>query len=85
MTEEEHNISVYPNPALSQLTIQCTAENFYPLKYKTVNLIGQVLSQGTIIDNSQSSLRVALLPSGIYIIYVQTTNGRTQAIKWVID
>lgn len=71
------NIIIYPNPTLNSITIE--GNNITELnKYKIYNILGQDLSKSTeVIYTNLSKIIIDLtdLPSGIYILKIQTTTN----------
>lgn len=74
----ENNISVYPNPANSVVTI--SGDNL--LKIEIFNIIGQTVFS-TICNADENTINIANLNSGIYLIKVGTTNGKEFATRIV--
>ena len=66
------NISIYPNPSNGSFNIQGINNTE---SYKIFNLHGQLLQNGTVIDNVQTSLN-----KGIYLLEI-----RSETIKLVIE
>ncbi|OYU97076.1 MAG: hypothetical protein CFE21_01955 [Bacteroidetes bacterium B1(2017)] len=69
------DLSIYPNPANSNLTILCKS------KILSVDLMDV---QGKLISNfeNQNSIDISAVPNGLYFVSVQTENGR--AIKKIV-
>jgi hypothetical protein len=65
------NISIYPNPATSQITLQTTEV----IKQISIfNLSGQVVQ-----TENKNTFSVQNLPAGIYVLRVQTEGGISTA------
>jgi hypothetical protein len=63
-----HRVFVYPNPAHNSLTIDYIANTHKNLiKYYVVNLLGQILLQGTLTGNN---LDISTLPSGVFTLKI---------------
>ena len=63
------NLSIYPNPATTQLTIDVAAQ---------INNINILDLTGKIVFNSttnESIIDVSMLSKGIYLLQVNTSNG----------
>lgn len=77
-TDFENEISVYPNPANSVVTI--SGENLS--KIEIFNIMGQTVFS-TICNADENTINIANLNSGIYLIKVRTTNGKEFATRIV--
>jgi hypothetical protein len=66
------NITVFPNPAKDKLTIGCTQKS----EIEILNLEGQILKKLT-SDGIHTTVDLANLSAGIYIIKVKTEEGIT--------
>jgi Leucine-rich repeat (LRR) protein len=66
---EQLNISLYPNPASSILTIQ---SDEVINQIQIFNLLGELIQ-----TEKQSTFSIEQLPSGIYVLQIQTENGQS--------
>ena len=71
-------LSIYPNPAESQITINTGQEE--PISLKVINLNGVVVLQQTVENGS--SLDVSSLNSGVYIIQA-VVNNEVQTLRFI--
>jgi trimeric autotransporter adhesin len=72
-------IRVYPNPAHAQVTVQHRAASGFE-KVKVHNLSGYIVAQQAVIKNSrQTSLNLAHLPAGNYLLSIVTENQTVSA------
>jgi Secretion system C-terminal sorting domain len=71
-------LSVYPNPASSELTIDLKGEKIESTKVIAIN--GQLMLQSNSVINK---LNISELPANIYFIEAKTSNGiyRTKFVK----
>ena len=70
------NISVYPNPANSEITIENASGN----KIQICNIVGQVVYAGN-VENIRQPIPISNLQPGTYLIQLSDTNGdRTNKI-----
>jgi len=75
----DRSISLYPNPATKQITIQSTNQ---PINQISIaNLLGQTLYTHqyipTAIRTTQAEVDVSTLPAGVYLVRVNGTEVRT--------
>jgi hypothetical protein len=70
INNNDNNVSVYPNPAKNNITI----ENTQKFKIEISNIQGQLIKTSDAISN-KTNLNVSELPCGIYYIKVKTENG----------
>ena len=66
------NVSIFPNPASDYLHIEQGEENISHVEI--INLQGQVIKSQRILGN-QSTLNLANLSAGVYIIKIYTNSG----------
>lgn len=68
---ELSNITIYPNPAVSELVI--SNKNFTTnLDYKIISLPGHLLNIGKITSNNQI-VDISYLPGGLYFLMIENT------------
>jgi len=72
----EAEFSIYPNPAVSSVYVACD-ENI--LRLYVVNAAGQTVAEQT----NDSSINVERLDTGLYMIFVQTENGKVLSGKFM--
>lgn len=74
MTER---ISVFPNPASDMITVHGELGDSKTASVSIVNLAGQRVLNGTLMNNANRNIQVGHLPSGIYFLQVETQQERT--------
>lgn len=80
--EKPLNVTAYPNPTNTKLTLELSVFTAQQLKGEISNILGQTVSTFTIGKQSKI-LNVSTLPNGIYIvkIYGEGYTGTTKFIK----
>lgn len=73
---------VYPNPASNDVTIELENMNTYPALATFTNIMGQTIKTLT-IENNQTTVDIAGLPTGMYFISIQC-NGYSGTKKLLI-
>ena len=71
-------MNIYPNPVLSELTIELTAEENDVYTFNIYNVMGQLVSSKTIAVNTGSNaiqLNTQKLSQGTYIMSIQNSKG----------
>jgi hypothetical protein len=71
-------INIFPNPALSLLTIKVSSDLSKPIDIKILNVIGQTvyLASGIYLNNQyEISIDIEKLPSGVYFITGQSNDN----------
>ena len=71
-------LSLYPNPVRDQLQL-ATAPALAGSAYRVVNAVGQTVRAGTL----GSTLNVAALPAGLYLLVVKTPDAQTLSRRFV--
>ncbi|MGA1226874.1 MAG: T9SS type A sorting domain-containing protein [Tamlana sp.] len=71
--EELSFVKIYPNPVTNGKINLSISQNKSAIKFQIVNFQGQVLYQATLSNNT---IDVAYLPSGSYILILQTANSK---------
>lgn len=66
-------ISIYPNPAQNQVTIDCQEQKIKDVE--VINIIGKVLKRIEIHDDSHFIVGISDLPAGIYLLKFTTDEG----------
>ena len=74
-----HNLSVYPNPAVEQLTIQNNGDE--NLTIYIYSLTGKVIARTEVIGGEAKVLDTAKWASGIYFMQAVGANGRHETVK----
>lgn len=75
------SLSVFPNPAKENLTLQFNQYNNEKLSYQLFNMQGKLLITGE-LKNEQTTIDTISLPSGTYIINVtDQENNKIQSFK----
>jgi hypothetical protein len=62
-----NRLSIYPNPAKDKLIVKCEMLMDKNMSYTIVNVLGQILITGVIINN-ETAIDVSSLPLGFYFI-----------------
>ena len=78
---EEHifdNVLIYPNPARDIINIQVMPNVFHT--YSIYNIGGQIIHDS---EEISTTINVSSLPSGIYFIEFQTTEGQKHIQKFI--
>ncbi len=79
------NVSIYPNPATSELNIS-TSGSLIPLDaIKIYNTLGELLKATPLNTTQTNTVKVNDLSSGLYIIQITATNGEKLTQKLVIN
>ena len=69
LTEDLRRFNVYPNPTSGLLHIDMNASGIPPLRYTIMDVPGTNLLEGW-LDLSSSNINVAILPNGVYFLYL---------------
>ena len=72
ITNESIELSMYPNPAKTELTIE-TESNIQGIKI--YNTSGEVVSSTKDVNSTSATISVNDLTSGVYLVYTSTTQG----------
>jgi hypothetical protein len=73
----EHLITIYPNPVSEILYISCENQ-IEPYTFKIVNLVGQIVKQGT-ISYPKTEINLVGMMDGYYLVQFQ--NGQQTVTK----
>jgi hypothetical protein len=78
ITEQvESTISLFPNPAITQLTIQSPSiPNNIPTMISVVNILGEIVQRHKIVWTNSVTIPVENLPSGIYLVQAVSEEGK---------
>ncbi len=79
---EKPAISVAPNPVSDILSLTTDLEGAYD--YQLMDIYGKCCLKGQITD-SETSISVAAVPSGLYLLYVQKKGMPDQVLKVVVQ
>ena len=71
-------VIVYPNPAGSRISVSCDTE---PQSIRICDLLGRVVLHKE--NLSKPELDVSFLPAGMYLLQVQTSDGKHLTAKFV--
>jgi hypothetical protein len=72
----DNGISIYPNPATDNITIDASKLQFANLNLRMYDVVGNlILEKNT--GNNKTDLNVSALPNGVYIIEIMTGKGIT--------
>lgn len=74
-------LSIYPNPVTDKLQVYCATASAFPIRYRFVNNLGQVVQEGH-SNQSLFSLSLNDISSGIY--YLQIQIGAEQIVEKII-
>lgn len=79
-SELENKISIYPNPAQSEINFKSNNVNFSEnTNYSIIDVTGKVVATGVIIDKK---VNVSRLNSGLYFVNIKA-NGLEQTLKFI--
>jgi hypothetical protein len=70
-------ISVFPNPASDRITIHGDLGGSTTASVRIVNLAGQEMLRGILMNDSDRNIQIGDLPSGMYFLQVETERERT--------
>ncbi len=81
---ETNWISLYPNPADNYVNIKANAQLEGKIEYKVLGLNGKYMTSGSFNANSEETVKVEDLASGIYFIELRKANGELiERLKFV--
>jgi hypothetical protein len=78
VTENNNLISIYPNPATSEILIRFGKNVYY--KIQLCNALGEILKQ-TAINYNTTSINISSFPKGIYFIIITDNEGNKMMKK----
>ncbi len=81
LVKSDKAVSIFPIPAKDQLTFQAPT-SYQGGRYQLKSLKGQTLRSGPIQKPASTNVKVAELPSGLYLLMIQ--NGETQRFQKVV-
>lgn len=83
--QEDSNISIYPNPFTTSLTVQLSKNNTEITRVQLIDMYGREVSN-QLIDNSSNSIRFSTsLPQGVYFLRLLNSNNRVIKTEKVIS
>jgi hypothetical protein len=74
-------MGLVPNPTQGELTISCQESLS---SYTIHNSIGQVVQAGSLLGNSNQTIRLEGLPAGLYVLQAQTAQGALTQTRFVL-
>ncbi len=74
------SIDVSPNPVKNSLLVHFN-ENYNDVKVRLMNLMGQVILENNLISGNQIELQIGNYPSGLYLLSLQSTDGKRTVFK----
>ena len=81
---ENNGFSFYPNPAKGSFNIKSNASNL-ATKIDVFDLTGKLLFSKKLDANPENSIDTNLLSKGMYLVYVEATDGTNFSTKLVIE
>ena len=84
---DETFISVYPNPAISEVTISWKGGTIQPDEIVVYNSVGSLISKYSIEENDQfaKTINTTHLSKGIYIVQLINQDGINYSKKLIIE
>jgi hypothetical protein len=82
LTEESSGISVYPNPAISQLVIHFPSNGNYQVAFESIS--GQIICNAVSVSVSDLIMDVSRFKNGIYFIHI-LHEGNSETKKIMIN
>ncbi len=79
LTINNYQLSIYPNPAKSSVTIRGN----HIVSVQVVDNLGRIIKTQILKDATNPKLSVGGLPTGIYHLRVQTTDGKVNGVGFV--
>lgn len=81
VSPNENNISIYPNPANNELSIE-VLNGVAPREIEIVNALG-VQSLKLKVQRPNTQVNIRSLPAGVYFVKVRMMNGEIQVKKFI--
>jgi hypothetical protein len=72
----ETSVSIHPNPSCDYVYIQLKQQVNEPLSYTVFDISGRIVQSGSITNTAQPGFDVQTLPSGSYLINIQSMDQR---------
>ena len=76
---ETHRLEVFPNPALSHVTIHLTDATTREMEIKIIDVLGRVIFEQT-TDEVKASIQVSQLSAGLYFVIANNIVGQKLVI-----
>jgi len=73
--KRELNINVSPNPTNDNIFISFDENQYFPMNYTIVNMLGEIVMKDVLVQNN-SKLSLKTLKTGMYIFKVNNDNGK---------
>ncbi|BDS09437.1 T9SS type A sorting domain-containing protein [Aureispira anguillae] len=80
--ENDHSLSVYPNPATNQIQLESDKDWIHSVEIYALN--GQLVQTETSLHTQRLSLNIEDLEQGIYTIKTSTTNNAIRIQKLIV-
>jgi len=80
--DQDESISLYPNPATSEITLDMNLNEVSDVNIRMVNIMGQTVlvdKMNGVSGNSQSTIDVSGLPTGAYVLYMNV--GEKEVVR----
>jgi hypothetical protein len=77
-------LAMYPNPAQDKVAFTFASANAND-RIMVLNMLGEVVEQATLTEGAYTtSISVADLPAGIYLVQYRASDGRASAIRKLV-
>ena len=73
-----------PNPAKTEITITCHFESYVGIKVNLYSVIGTLLKSAS-IKNENTTLNIAEIPNGLYVVKMYKSNSEIGIKKLLIQ
>ena len=80
VTEWNQEITIYPNPTTTVLNLSST--EMIDMTIRITDIVGRVLRTERVAE-AHHTLDVSALPSGVYLLRMETPQGASKAVKFV--
>jgi thiamine pyrophosphokinase len=80
--KSEHRFQVFPNPNTGTFTLQCEPS---AVKYSIRNILGQIVTENTLNNQTETEITLQNQPKGIYMVEVNYQNGEVKREKMVVE
>ncbi|WP_395067375.1 PQQ-dependent sugar dehydrogenase [Flavobacterium sp.] len=81
---EKNGFSLYPNPAKDVFSIKTSTTDF-ATNVEVHDLSGKLLLSRKLENSQENTIAIASLSSGIYLVWIETSNGKSYNTKLVIE
>jgi hypothetical protein len=76
-----NKVKIYPNPAKDRLIFETTFKN-YPVKYLILNIQGQQIGKGTILESGQNTIAIDNYHPGFYLVkFIRNPDSQPDEIE----